>query len=43
MTFQEEKVAAFLENFESNKKKIRSFPGCRHLELGKMKIRKIFS
>jgi len=33
MTFQEEKVAAFLENFESNKKKIRSFPGCRHLEL----------
>lgn len=33
MTFQEDKVAAFLENFNQNKEKIRNFPGCRHLEL----------
>ncbi|HAH36896.1 MAG TPA: antibiotic biosynthesis monooxygenase [Algoriphagus sp.] len=33
MTFQEDKVEAFLENFESHKKSIRNFPGCRHLEL----------
>ncbi|MCS5491614.1 putative quinol monooxygenase [Algoriphagus limi] len=33
MTFQENQVQAFLKNFESNKKKIRSFPGCHHLEL----------
>lgn len=33
MTFQAEKVGAFIENFEKNKKAIRSFPGCRHLEL----------
>lgn len=33
MTFQEDKVEAFLENFNQNKEKIRNFPGCRHLEL----------
>lgn len=33
MTFQEDKVKAFLENFNQNKEKIRNFPGCRHLEL----------
>ncbi|MFC3880236.1 putative quinol monooxygenase [Algoriphagus namhaensis] len=33
MTFQTEKVGAFLENFEKNKEAIRSFPGCLHLEL----------
>ncbi|MBN3522136.1 antibiotic biosynthesis monooxygenase [Algoriphagus lutimaris] len=33
MTFHEEKVAAFLENFEIHKKSIRNFPGCHHLEL----------
>ena len=33
MTFQEEKVAAFLANFENHKKSIRNFPGCEHLEL----------
>lgn len=33
MTFQEDKVQAFLENFDANKRKIRSFPGCHHLEL----------
>lgn len=33
MTFQPEKVDAFLENFEEHKNSIRNFPGCRHLEL----------
>jgi len=33
MTFREDAVDAFLENFETNKEKIRNFPGCRHLEL----------
>jgi len=33
MTFAKEKVAEFLENFEENKNKIRSFPGCKHLEI----------
>jgi quinol monooxygenase YgiN len=33
MTFQENKVNAFLENFEANKEEIRQFPGCHYLEL----------
>lgn len=33
MTFQPEKTAEFLSNFEANKKSIRNFPGCTHLEL----------
>ena len=33
MTFQEEKVHEFLENFEQAKQKIRTFEGCEHLEL----------
>ncbi|SEG41670.1 putative quinol monooxygenase [Algoriphagus boritolerans] len=33
MTFRPEEVPAFLENFEANKKSIRNFPGCEHLEL----------
>mgnify|MGYP005748070219 FL=1 len=33
MTFQPEKVDAFLENFEQHKNSIRNFPGCQHLEL----------
>lgn len=33
MTFQEDKVDAFLNNFYQNKEKIRNFPGCQHLEL----------
>jgi quinol monooxygenase YgiN len=33
MTFLPEKVTLFLKNFEENKQKIRSFHGCRHLEL----------
>ena len=33
MTFREEAIAAFLENFDDNKEKIRNFPGCSHLEL----------
>lgn len=33
MTFREEAVKAFLENFEANKQKIRNFPGCSNLEL----------
>lgn len=35
MTFQEDKVGAFLDNFNQNKEKIRTFPGCQHLELWK--------
>lgn len=33
MTFREESVADFLENFQRHKEQIRNFPGCRHLEL----------
>jgi autoinducer 2-degrading protein len=33
MSFHEEKIPAFLENFESVKEKIRSAPGNRFLEL----------
>ncbi len=33
MTFREDAVERFLEDFETNKAKIRSFPGCTHLEL----------
>jgi len=33
MTFRPEKVETFLANFEANKHKIRSFPGCHRLEL----------
>ncbi|SFB55030.1 putative quinol monooxygenase [Algoriphagus aquimarinus] len=33
MTFKHEAVAAFLENFNANKKSIRNSPGCHHLEL----------
>lgn len=33
MTFQEDRVEDFLQNFEVNKEKIRNFQGCRYLEL----------
>lgn len=33
MTFRPEAVEDFLENFRANKKSIRNFPGCHHLEL----------
>ncbi len=33
MTFRAEEVGRFLEHFEGWKPRIRSFPGCRHLEL----------
>jgi quinol monooxygenase YgiN len=33
MTFQPGTEAAFLENFEAHKLKIRNFPGCQHLTL----------
>lgn len=33
MTFAPEKTEAFLEIFNGSKGKIRSFPGCHHLEL----------
>jgi len=33
LTFKEESVPLFLENFERNKDAIRQFPGCYHLEL----------
>ena len=33
MHFEPEKLSAFKELFENNKAKIRSFPGCLHLEL----------
>lgn len=33
MTFKEEEVDNFLQVFNKSKHKIRSFPGCRHLEL----------
>jgi len=33
MTFQPEKVGRFLAIFKGSKKQIRSFPGCRELQL----------
>ena len=33
MTFQEDKVEDFIQVFEASKQRIRSFPGCQHLEL----------
>jgi hypothetical protein len=33
LTFQEDKVDDFLSLFEQTHQKIRSFPGCKHLEL----------
>ena len=33
MTFKDESVDQFLEIFENSKDKIRSFPGCQHLQL----------
>lgn len=33
MTFRKEETENFLQVFNSSKEKIRSFPGCRHLEL----------
>jgi len=35
MTFQPDKVADFLTIFNESKNKIRSFPGCRELQLHK--------
>lgn len=40
MTFQEDKVHAFMVNFEANKEKIRHFPGCQYLELWRDKNHK---
>lgn len=33
MTFQEDRTADFLEIFRNSKDKIRSFEGCKHVEL----------
>jgi heme-degrading monooxygenase HmoA len=33
MTFREDAIGDFLNNFNTHKQKIRNFPGCRHLEL----------
>ncbi len=33
MTFDPQKTADFLHNFENNKEYIRAFEGCHHLEL----------
>jgi hypothetical protein len=33
MTFKENGVETFLENFNTNKEKIRAVEGCEHLEL----------
>ncbi|MCC5919630.1 MAG: antibiotic biosynthesis monooxygenase [Cyclobacteriaceae bacterium] len=35
MTFQEDMVESFLENFNANKQKIRAFEGCHELQLMK--------
>lgn len=40
MSFHEENIPAFLENFELNKEKIRNAPGNRFLELYQDKINK---
>lgn len=33
MEFKTDKIQQFLDNFESVKEKIRTYPGCLHLEL----------
>ncbi len=33
MSFKEDQIPAFIANFEANKDKIKSFPGCHHVEL----------
>lgn len=33
MTFKEDRIETFLENFNANKEKIRAVEGCEHLEL----------
>jgi quinol monooxygenase YgiN len=35
MTFKEESIELFLQQFNFHKEQIRHFPGCRHLELWK--------
>lgn len=37
LTFQEERIEEFLEIFETNKDRIRSFEGCEYLELWRAK------
>ncbi|MEM7163343.1 MAG: antibiotic biosynthesis monooxygenase family protein [Bacteroidota bacterium] len=33
MSFQEDQIEQFIQNFENNKNSIRQFDGCHHLEL----------
>ncbi len=40
MAFLPEKVDVFLQNFNTNKANIRSFPGCLHLELWQDQVEK---
>lgn len=35
MTFQEDKIDQFLQNFNKNKNRIRGFEGCEHLTLSR--------
>lgn len=37
LTFRPEEIPTFLNNFEANKDKIRTFEGCEHLELWQAK------
>jgi hypothetical protein len=42
MTFKEESVGEFLENFEANKEKIRNFPDVIIWNFGRMKTTSMF-
>jgi len=33
MSFKEDQISAFVDNFEANKEKIKAFSGCHHVEL----------
>ena len=37
LTFQEDKTEQFIQVFNANKQKIRSFPGCNYLEVWRSK------
>lgn len=42
LSFKDEKIADFIQHFNSNKEKIRSFKGCRYLELNRVKETTVF-
>lgn len=42
LSFKENNVADFIQHFNNNKENIRSFKGCRYLELNRVKGTNVF-